>query len=257
MLQIYTLIIYKYDYSFQMFLNCILFISFLSFEILKIIIPSMYAVIDTNIIINRQLDDYKFERGFITPSVLKEITIAETRNYFDLYTFKIEVKEPCEKYVLKVEKLQKEKNLLLSKADVDIVALTLEIKDNLNKEMFDKWITKENIKNQILCITKDNGVLQCLNYFNQQTNIQNRNYLFRCSSCFSLYESKLDFCKKCASNLISRVSFKNKNGKIFVFLKKGYIRNNKVLKDKYGNILRSADQKEYINHLKEIKKSTN
>lgn len=215
---------------------------------------NMYAVIDTNIIIDREIEKFDFEKGFITQSILEEIKTDDLRQYLEIYMYKIEVKEPNEKYVEKVRQLQKEKNLLLSQADIDIVALTLEIKEYFIEKKFDEWLTKENIRNDVKCLTKDNGILNCLKILSQGSEGQSRDFMFRCGCCFTLFNEKLDFCKKCASNMISRVSVRRENGKIKVFLKKNFIYKKKIFKDKYGNILRSADQKEYMNHIKEINK---
>lgn len=213
----------------------------------------MYVTIDTNIIIDRQLEIHDFKKGFITPSILKEIKNEEIKQYLDIYMFKIELKNPEEEYILKVKNLQKEKNLNLSTADIEIVALTLELKDFYRKEIFDNWISKDNLK-EVKCLTKDNGILQCLKLFNQQNEIESRNFMFRCRTCFQLFNNKLDFCKKCGYNSISRVSVRKEFDKIRVFLKKNYKIKNKVLKDKYGNILRYADQKQYLNHVRDKEK---
>lgn len=211
----------------------------------------MYVVLDTNVIIDRKLETIEFERGFITRSLLSEIKSDELMNYLHLYMYKIEVMEPSEFYIEKVKKLQSERNLLLSDTDIDLVSICLELNDKIKQNNFGKWICKDNLTNEIKCITNDNGMIQCLKAFKQVYDLELREFMFRCASCFSIFHSKLDFCKKCASNMISRVSVQRQGDKVKVFLKKGYVRKPKILKDKYGNVLRSADQKEYLNHIRE------
>lgn len=215
----------------------------------------MIAVIDTNIIIERKLSEYNFEKGFITPSVLLEIHGHDLNNYLKLYDHKIEIREPNEKFVKKVFILQEEKNLLLSKADIEIIALTLELKEKLRENKFNDWIDEKNLNVEVGCLTLDNGVLHGLKYFDCDSSIDTRDFMFRCVSCFTLYENKKDFCKRCGSNLISRVSVRRENGKIKIFLKKGYKFKKRELKDKYGNILHSEDQKAYQEHIREKNKA--
>ncbi|KRH92106.1 putative RNA-binding protein Nob1p involved in 26S proteasome assembly [Pseudoloma neurophilia] len=212
----------------------------------------MYAILDTNIIIDRKIDNFNFVKGYITPSIVSEIKTDDLRQYLNIYMYKIEVKEPLKKYVEKVHRLQKENNLLLSNADIDIIALTIEIKEYFYEQKFDQWISKKSLENDVKCLSRDKGVLQCLKLFSKISEGFKKEFMFRCASCFSLFNSQLDFCKKCASNMISRVSISRINGKVKVYLKKGYVNRPKVLKDKYGNVLRSADQKEYIFHMKEM-----
>ncbi|ELQ74599.1 putative RNA-binding protein Nob1p involved in 26S proteasome assembly [Trachipleistophora hominis] len=213
----------------------------------------MIAVIDTNIIIQRKLSEYEFSKGFITPSILVEVRGEDLNSYLDLYAHKIEIVQPDEKYLKKVYDLQKEKNLLLSVADIEVVALTLQLNGALRRERLSGWITKENIDEKIECLSLDNGVQHCLRLLKcaDKGTTSERDFMFRCVSCFSLYEEKLDFCKKCASNLITRVSVKKENGKIKLFLKKGFKMKKTELKDKYGNILHSEDQNAYKMHIRE------
>ncbi|ELA48215.1 hypothetical protein VCUG_00256 [Vavraia culicis subsp. floridensis] len=217
----------------------------------------MIAVIDTNIIIQRKLSEYEFEKGFITPAVLVEVRGEDLNNYLDLYTHKIELVQPDELYLEKVYGLQKEKNLLLSKADMEVVALTLQLNESFERERLNGWITRENINERVECLSLDNGVQQCLRLFKRTDGgaVDERNFMFRCVSCFTLFDNKLDFCKRCASHLISRVSVKKENGKIKVFLKKGFRLKKPLLKDKYGNLLRSEDQNAYKRHVKERNKT--
>lgn len=214
-----------------------------------------YAVLDANIIIDRKIEQYDFEQGYTTPSIMDEIKNEDLRLYLDRYMYKIEVKSPTEKYVKKVHLLQKENNLLLSVADIDIIALTIEIKEYIDSTKFNEWISKDKLNVTVECLSRDKGIQQCLKLLSDASDGSSREFMFRCGSCFTLFNTQLDFCKKCASNLITRVSVTRFGKKIRVFFKKGYIRRKKVLKDKYGNVLKSADQKEYIRYKKEKDKA--
>lgn len=123
--------------------------------------------------------------------------------------------------------------------------MTLDLKNEVEESRIDDWITANNINETVEWLSLDNGILNAIKYFGYDgdTLKNNKNFLYRCASCFTLFNKKIYFLKKCASNMITRVSMKIENGKVQLFLKRGFKHIKRKLKDKFGNVLLSADQK--------------
>lgn len=207
----------------------------------------MIAILDTNIFINRKVTT-NFSKLIITSYVLSEIKDEETRNYYQLQSYNIETRNPANFYIEIVSKLNQDKNLLLSIADISVVALTLE----MHEERFNKWISRE--EEEIVCLTEDNGIKQALGCLNLVDSGVEKKWKFRCSTCFVLYDNNRDFCKECGYATVTRVSYHEVDGNVIVHLKKGYKNKEKLLKDRKGNRILSEDQKEYKMYLRDKRK---
>lgn len=198
----------------------------------------MIAILDTNIFINRNVTD-EYSKVLITNYILAEIKDEETRNYYQFQSYKVEIKNPSDFYFEIVRKLNEDKNLLLSMADISVVALTLE----MHEERFNKWISRED--EEIICLSEDNGIKQALACLNLTKNDSEKKWKFRCSTCFTIYNNERDFCEECGYATVTRVSYHEVDGKIYVHLKKNYKNKEKVIKDRKGNRIMNEHQKEY------------
>lgn len=211
----------------------------------------MIAIVDTCYFLKRGPFNQSITKLFVTSSVIKELKNEESKEYFNLYKYMIEIREPSEKYIKFVQEYICKKMLNLSYTDIEIVALTIEI----NEVYSCTWIDSTNINSieEVICLTMDNGIKQCLRYLNlyDDINFASKIYKLRCFGCFSMYDEKLDFCKKCGLNTLTRVSvLQNENNNGTVLLKKNYKFKPKILLDKKGVELKSLDQREYIHFLK-------
>lgn len=204
----------------------------------------MIAILDTNIFINRKVTN-EYSKILITNYVLAEIKDEETRNYYKLQSYNIEIKNPSDFYTDIVTKLNKEKNLLLSLADISVVALTLE----MHEERFNKWISKE--QEGVVCLSEDNGIKQALGCLDLTPSNGEKMWKFRCSTCFILYDENRDFCGECGYATVTRVSYHEVDGNIHIHLKKGYKNKEKIIKDRKGNRILGEDQKEYKTYLRD------
>ncbi|AFN83653.1 putative nucleic acid-binding protein [Encephalitozoon romaleae SJ-2008] len=217
----------------------------------------MIAVIDTGYLIERLLPTEGLIRGYVTDSVINELKTAESRAYLEFLSFMIEVRNPSEEYVTKVKNdLRKEVNNL-SDTDIDVVALTLELKD----EVTEMWLGPESPEQEeVICFTNDNGIKNVLSRYSSYDDpeFSARKYKTRCYGCFSLFSENLDFCKKCGLRTLTRITVADtKNGEM-MFFKKGYqYRKPRTLKNTRGVELRSADQREYIQHQKVMRSRMN
>lgn len=211
----------------------------------------MIGIVDTCYFLKRGPFNQSIKKLFVSSLVVKELKNEESKEYFNLHRYMIEIREPLDKYIEFVQDFLSKKMLNLSYTDIVVVALTIEI----NEIYSSTWIDSTNINNieEVVCLTMDNGIKQCLRYLNLYDDLtfSSKIYKLRCFGCFSMYEEKLDFCKKCGLNTLTRVSVvqnENNNGKIL--LKKNYKFKPKVLIDKKGVELKSIDQREYIHFLK-------
>lgn len=211
----------------------------------------MIAVIDANVFISGKLDYYKYDTGYTTSAVWKEIKDAGARRAAEINSYRIQIKDPSPVFVKEVVEFLRGKHLLLSEADVSIVALSIELKS----QSFDVWITPNETKDSIICLTEDNALLQALSHFDILSNkyTQQRTYKIRCYACFALYDDYMDFCKKCGYQTLTRVSVTQDGDNIKLHLKKNFKPRNRVLKVN-GRIVMSADQKEYKIYQKDQKK---
>lgn len=214
----------------------------------------MKVVLDANYIINKEIPTQKITEAFIPNSVFNEIKDKNSQDYLSLFSFMITPRDPQAKYIAMVSSKIKDSLLYLSETDKEVVALTLELIDEQNST----WIGIDNIKDiqKIECLSKDNGVRNALNLFGSLNDDMYANKVFklRCYSCYTMYDTHVDFCKNCGYNTITRVSVIQENGVDKILLKKNYTYKSKTLKDKDGNLILAEDQKEYIRYLKDKQK---
>lgn len=215
----------------------------------------MIAVIDSNIFIKGQVNQYSYNLAYITSGVLDEVRDAGSASLLNLNSYKIVVKDPSKSFLETVKLYKDSVNLLLSEVDMSLIALCLQLKEG----EFDTWIGSKHTNQDILCLTEDRDMLSALSYFNINTNkfICSKTYKIRCYACFSLYEKCEDFCKKCGYNTLTRVSVTQVGEKIKLHLKKDFSFKQKVLKGSNGICIRSSDQKEYKTYKKKQARKNN
>lgn len=205
----------------------------------------MIVVLDANNVIQREIPAHGNEKTYITDSVIKEIKDRESLEYLESHLFHIAVREPKDEYVQQVSKAVEGSLLYLSEADVSVVALTLE----LTEELAEEWIGADNIGSgrAVKCISKDNGVRNALNKLELLNDAMyfEKKFKLRCYACSEMYDSHVDFCKICGYNTITRVTVVDTGDGERVLLKKDYMPRRKVLKGPGGVEILSADQKEY------------
>lgn len=215
----------------------------------------MKVVLDANCIINKAIPASEIAEAFITSSVLEEIKDRASQEYLRMHGFLVTERNPRDEYVRLVLERTKDRLLYLSSTDIEVVALTLEI----SEELEECWISAENISNlpAVSCLSKDNAVINALNMFNliNDTSYQDKKFKLRCYACTAMYDSHVDFCKHCGYNTITRVSVVNEDGKEKALLKKNYTFKPKTIKNAKGVPIISADQKEYAEYLNQQKKA--
>lgn len=211
----------------------------------------MIVVLDANNIIQREIPTDGDNRIYVTDSVLKEIRDEQTLKYLDLNMFNITVRNPTAEYIQTVTKKTSNSLLYLSSADIEVVALVLELTEELN----DEWIGSENLNSEkiVRCFTKDNGVRNALNLFGilNDANYRDKKFKMRCYACLQIYDDHVDFCKKCGYNTVTRVSVIDTDEGEKILLKKDYKPRQKTLKTSNGIEIHSEDQREYTQLLKE------
>lgn len=216
----------------------------------------MIAILDTNYIISREIPKEGFQTTYTTPSVDRELKDKQSIDYRQIYSFLITVREPSEKYVKIVKDKIKSSLLFLSATDIDVVALTLEI----NEELSSQWIDLENVDSleSVRCLTKDNGMRNALSMFGLLNDplYKEKKFKLRCWTCGTLFEcsesineSVADFCSECGHSTVTRVTVIDTEDGEKVMLSKNYIPRPKEMKVKGIDVL-SADQKEYQIYLK-------
>lgn len=214
----------------------------------------MRVVIDTSYFIDRDIPFKNITVGYIPESVERELKDTQTCDYYKLHDFTISVRNPKETYVAEVKEAVQNKHFSISEADVDVVALMLELSDELNSE----WIGKESLMDveQLVCLTKDNGIRSALSLFDlyDDPHFLVKKYKLRCFGCYEIYEKDVDFCRKCGHNTIARVSVVGEGENERVLLSKHFKYRPKVLKDDKGVVIRSEDQKEYIKYKENLKR---
>jgi len=207
----------------------------------------MIAVIDTEYLIERQIPIQEITKGYITDSVVSELRTADSERYLNLFSFMMEVRNPTDSYVRKVRKDLEDKIHNLSQADIDVVALTLEIKD----ETSSMWIGPENPEHvDVCCLTHDNGIKNILAHYESYSDADFHKKVFkiRCYTCLNIFSESMDFCKKCGHSTLTRITVREGENGEEIFFKKGYNYKKKTFKDSRGVELRSADQREYVQH---------
>ncbi|EJW02840.1 hypothetical protein EDEG_02781 [Edhazardia aedis USNM 41457] len=199
--------------------------------------PLMIAVLDTNILIKRDIDFSKYKQLYLPESVVRELRDEETRLFYEKHVAFIEVRNPRSLTVETVKRHNAKRNLLLSDPDIDVVALFVD----LSNEMFDVWISSDSSK--VVCLSDDNGIKQAVcELTKHQENI--KIWKFRCYACYEIYDSFREFCAKCGYNSITRVSVRKEGDKEIVNMKKGYkLKDKSVMYKK--NEIRTEDQREY------------
>ncbi|KAM0687459.1 hypothetical protein COBT_001298 [Conglomerata obtusa] len=208
----------------------------------------MIAIVDANIFIKKTLTLSQYTKLVTTPMIINELKDNHTVTYLSIIAFNLDIQEPLPSFVKTVAILNHEKNLLLSNADVELVALALQLSQN----KFNTWLTREL---NITCLSDDNGVKHALKMLGFGVDIKEKVWKFRCYACSKIYEKQVDFCRACGYNTITRVSVREENGKEVINVKKGYVIKHKEIKDKNGVIIKSEDQKEYTRMKKEQFKS--
>ncbi|KAI5175609.1 hypothetical protein PAEPH01_2177 [Pancytospora epiphaga] len=205
----------------------------------------MKAVIDSGYFIDCCIPQEQITEGFIPQSVRDELKDKLTDEYYNLYSFKITIQNPNEMYVEEVKKAIASKHLLLSDADIDVVALMLELSDNEDS----KWISAENIgeTSTLCCLTKDNGIKQALLIFGLYGDPEfcNRRFKLRCFSCFALFDDEVDFCKKCGHNTITRVTIVGEGDNERILFSKNFRFKPRILKNSKGEVISSGDTRKY------------
>lgn len=213
----------------------------------------MKVVIDTNYVINREIPNQGITHAYIPSSVEREVKDKLSQDYLTFYTFMITVKDPSEEYIRLVKEKVGDSLLYLSQADIDVVALTLELSGNFTEV----WIGPDNFEDQgrVLCLSKDNGIRMALSLFGlfNRADYQDRRFMLRCYACSQMYDKLTDFCANCGYNTITRVSVIEGDK---VCLKKNYQPRPKTLKSRNGVPIVSADQKEYAQYLKDLERDT-
>ncbi|KAM0680705.1 Nin1 binding protein [Glugoides intestinalis] len=216
----------------------------------------MIIVLDANNIIERDIPEDGDIEMYTTKSVIDEIKDEETRQYLDSRLFQLTIREPLEEYVIQVSESIKNKLLYLSKTDIEVVALTLE----LTYEMEEEWIDHMNMNKDktVRCNSKDNGVRNALNGLNilNDHSYTMKKFKLRCYACFQVYDSHVDFCKACGYNTITRITvIESADGEKLMF-KKNYKPRTKVLKTHAGVEIRTEDQKEYSQFVRQRERIT-
>lgn len=214
----------------------------------------MIAIIDANYIIKQHIPLENISKAYIPSSVIKEIKDKVSYNYLEFAKFKIDIRDPSSEYILKVEETIKNKHFGISSVDIDVVALTLQISD----EISGSWIDHQNINfiEEITCLTEDNGIKAALSIFGLSFDYSftANTFKLRCYACYTIYDEHLDFCKKCGYSTLSRVTVSEKNGKINLHLKSNFVPKDKIIKGPDGTIFKCADQKEYIRYQEKLKR---
>ncbi|KAI5150173.1 hypothetical protein ENBRE01_1339 [Enteropsectra breve] len=214
----------------------------------------MKAVIDANYIFGRDIPSIEISKGFITQAVRNEIKDKASNEYYDFYSFQIEIRDPQEKYVQMVRDEIKNKHYGVSSADISVIALTLELNDEISNE----WLGPDNTQDaeEVVCLSKDNGIKSALGLFglNDDPEFENKTYKLRCFTCYKVYDTHVDFCKRCGYGTITRVSVLGEGENERILLKKNFRMKPKILKDFRGVEIKSEDQREYSIYQKEKRK---
>lgn len=218
-------------------------------------------IVDASAIISPILSEIDYEEGYIPQVVVEELKCKESNLLLSLHTCKIQVRNPTEKYIeISTEKSAELGYTSLSKQDIEVAALALEVSEE-NNSTLSGWIGPENITGvQVVAVTLDNTLKMLLSQLGVQMHDtfdeSERKYLQRCYTCTKIYntEEKIDFCKSCGYSTIKRVAYIEKDGNIELFLSKNYKYNEQILKHR-GKPIKSQDQKEYRWYKKDQRKT--
>lgn len=207
----------------------------------------MIAVIDTGYLIERQVVEQKITKGYVPESVMNELRTASSREYLDFLSFMVELRNPKHEYVTRIRKDLEGRTHGLSSTDIDVVALTVELRD----EASEAWIGPSSPEQvEVCCLTHDNGIKNILSDYDSygEPEFFRRTFRTRCYTCFALYRGNMDFCRKCGHPTLTKVSVRETENGEEIFLSKHYKHRPRVLKNSRGVELRSADQREYIQY---------
>jgi len=209
----------------------------------------MRAVIDANYFIDRDIPFANITAAYIPESVERELRDRLTSEYYRLYSFGIHARSPGASYVAEVTEAVENRHFRISRADIDVVALMLELSDEVGSE----WIGEESLgcDTGLICLTRDNGVRSALALFGlyEDPEFVARRYMLRCFACYEMYERDVDFCRKCGHNTITRVAVVGDDNR--VLLSKHFKFRPRVLRDSRGVVIMSEDQREYARYKKE------
>lgn len=217
----------------------------------------MIAVVDACYFFRREKIDQKITKIIVPSAVERELLVEETKDHYYTYKYMIEIRDPAQEFIDFVHKRIQDKHFGLSGPDIEVVALTLE----LQNELSNVWIDPSNIKDidEVVCLTTDNGIKNALKLFDLGNEVlQRKEFRLRCYACFSIFKEHVDFCKKCGLNTITRVSVLiDENNNETVLLKKKFSFKNKakVLVDERGVELKSLDQREYVQYTEKMSRS--
>lgn len=206
----------------------------------------MKTVVDASVLIDKDFQFTGIDEVFIPTSIKNELKDKSSVDFYQFCGLVITVRDPKPEYVSEVIEFIRDKHYGLSFPDIDVVALSLEVSD----EIYGQWIDSSSVqrKDQFICLTKDNGIKAALTALNIYTdpNFKTHKYRLRCFACFTMYDKQLDFCRKCGHNTITRVSVSGEGENEQVHLVSNYKFKPRVIKDQKGNVFHSADQPEYI-----------
>lgn len=207
------------------------------------------AVLDAAIFINKEY--ITANKHITTQAVFDEIKDRESLDFLQSHFMDLTIRNPSEKYISKVQAKCTEMNSNMSLNDIGLVALTLELSEELSME----WITLDNYKMTIRCHTHDNGVKSLLKaFYLGEYSLNERIYKYRCFTCFKIYEEPKDFCRSCGYKTITRVAIRKEGDKEIVCLKKDYVQKEKSIKDKNGKEIICEDTTEYQKYKKYMRR---
>lgn len=215
------------------------------------------AVVDTSAVLKRLLGECDFEKGYVPPGVLDEIRDGGSREYFKLYSHKIEVRSPSDASVAEVRRIIAETgDANLSPEDTSVCALAIDLAGQASEPEGRGWITPETIatRKEVICLTGDLALSNVLRRAGIWTcgaaqRIQQKRHVARCYACGREYpqgEGALDFCKTCGYSTITKVSYREgSRGERILNFSKDYAFKPRTIRTARGKEIRSEDQREY------------
>lgn len=213
----------------------------------------MRAVIDANYFIDRKVPDSGITRAYTPSSVKRELRDASTYDYFAFLEFAIEVRDPKEAYVNEVREKIAGLHYGLSDPDIDVVALMLELADEMGSE----WIGADNMNadEELVCLSNDNGIKSAIRYFGlcNDPDFVDKRYRLRCFSCFEIYDEEIDFCRACGHSTITRVAVVGEGDEERVCLSKHFTYRARRIKNDKGHEMKCGGQREYEQYCSRMK----
>jgi rRNA maturation endonuclease Nob1 len=230
----------------------------------------MIIILDSGAIIKGNFSfDFQNDTLYTIPQVLQEIKDEKSKQY--LLTLDLKVKNPRPECIQEIINFSKSTGDLasLSKTDLRVLALTLELEKELgsntinttpttkishgdktgNSLGFGDWITPENINIQkskiededvkVACCTTDfamqNILLQMkmnLITIDKVRITKIKNWVLRCHACYKITKDMTKvFCPTCGNNTLIRTSYSiGKDGDLILYLKRNFQYNNRGCK---------------------------